>query len=822
MVFPSVHWHSNALKSNLWVLALFFGLIIALIRHDFLLPEATDPYHCKSITKSGTWLERDTKLNNWQAPDCMLHHYQSKDVGTCLKGQRVLFIGDSTARQVFYGAMRTIDSELKDDLSMDKSPHIVKNLNGVSFESYWDPFMNQAGFTELKNTTINNQTIAAVYVSYGMRFLLDLDEANAPKEFRKNLKKVRDVLTANTTFNFGTAMISPIIVPHKKKLTGNRKKLTKDRVEKFNSYLEEEFSGSKVYLPSVFNQLPEGRDDSFDSTGIMFSPQLSNLQADVLLNIHCNTAISNHFPYGNTCCLKYPSPSGLWFFTIAALFVIPLGLVTYYFVNFDTASSGANAQRVKLHMALLGLCLGVGYCYLADRTQIFSKGNKNYQSSEFIFLSVVSVIAGLLSVKSSSDPKSTGFLNRHMTDEWKGWMQIAILIYHITGASKILPIYKVIRVLVASYLFMTGYGHAAFFTLKGDFGLKRVVSVLCRLNLLTVFLAYAMDNNYIFYYFSPLVTFWFGAIWITFRILPQYNSGLKSSLIKVFISGCCVYLFVKVPGPFETIFWFLKTFAAIDWNLTEWRFRVFLDIWAVHFGMVVSILTNNPELADFRAKLRQFRFIGVLAGFGLMFFYWAVASRYTIKTEYNQHNNYLALFPILGYVLVRNGSDFLCCRHSRFFGWFGKISLETFILQFHIWMAADTKGVLYILGMGIEQGGSYKEVIQSYGSRHLWNFILITVIFLLVSEQVANASGVITTWIVSPEKFSAAHAADDIEMQTRGSTTGASTQSLVGRNNGAVKRLGGKLGALLGNLMLDIRFRLIFILGALYLANIFW
>ncbi|KAF5102100.1 hypothetical protein D0Z00_000560 [Geotrichum galactomycetum] len=408
-----------------------------------------------------------------------------------------------------------------------------------------------------------------------------------------------------------------------------------------------------------------------------------------------------------------------------------------------------------------------------------------------------------------------------MTDEWKGWMQIAILIYHITGASKILPIYKVIRMLVASYLFMTGYGHAAFFTLKGDFGLKRVVSVLCRLNLLTVFLAYAMNNNYIFYYFSPLVTFWFGVIWITFRILPQYNSGLKSSLVKVIISGICAYLFVKVPGPFESIFWVLKTFAAIDWNLKEWRFRVFLDIWAVHFGMIVSILTNNPELADFRAKLRRFRFIGALAGVSMMLFYWAMASRYTVKTEYNQHNNYLALFPILGYVLVRNGADFLCNRHSQFFAWFGKISLETFILQFHIWMAADTKGVLYILDMGIGQNASYKDVIQSYDSRHLWNFVLITVIFLLVSEQVANASGVITTWIVSPEKFRAASTEDDIEMQTRASANCESTQFL-GEKSGTVGRLGGKLGVLLVNLMLDIRFRLVFILAALYLVNILW
>lgn len=38
-------------------------------------------------------------------------------------------------------------------------------------------------------------------------------------------------------------------------------------------------------------------------------------------------------------------------------------------------------------------------------------------------------------------------------------MQLVLLIYHMTGGSKSLPIYMFIRVLVSAFIFLNAYGH---------------------------------------------------------------------------------------------------------------------------------------------------------------------------------------------------------------------------------------------------------------------------------------------------------------------------------------------------------------------------
>ena len=104
-------------------------------------------------------------------------------------------------------------------------------------------------------------------------------------------------------------------------------------------------------------------------------------------------------------------------------------------------------------------------------------------------------------VQSIIKPPSLPFLPRDQTDEWKGWMQLLILIYHYNAAFWYDEFWQIIRICIASYLFQTGFGHTVYFLTKRDFSLSRVVNVMVRTNILPCTLAYIMRTNWLLYYY---------------------------------------------------------------------------------------------------------------------------------------------------------------------------------------------------------------------------------------------------------------------------------------------------------------------------------
>ncbi len=487
----------------------------------------------------------------------------------------------------------------------------------------------------------------------------------------------------------------------------------------------------------------------------------------------------------------------------------------------------------KTIRAMLVLALALCYSFYADRTHIFTKSQKQYSPIEFRALCLIALTLGILTIRRSATiPQNSlysasnktldqSYLSRGQTDEWKGWMQFGILIYHYTGASKKIEIYKAIRILVASYLFMTGFGHTVFFYRKEDFSLRRSASVLIRLNMLSCLLPFTMQTDYLFYYFAPLITFWYAVIYFTMRAGNSRNSSVCFLTGKILISAMLTTAFIRTPGVFEQIFFILERMCRVHWDVKEWRFRLQLDSYIVYVGMACGIIfvrvssilhgersENNslPFHHFIRHYWSQIRLSAIAASLIILPIFWHLSRRSQSKFVYNSWVPYISWFPILSYITIRNCNRHTRNFHSSIFSWLGRHSLETFTLQFHIWLAADTKGLLALGVLG-------RKV--SYIDGRWPDFVLLTLIFFWVSWHVAAATGTITAWIVEPNELE--EVSTKLEMPCTKSRTQLKghAKDITGEKDMTTSP--GSLGRLVKG---DLRLRLAIILGGLWVLNI--
>ena len=71
----------------------------------------------------------------------------------------------------------------------------------------------------------------------------------------------------------------------------------------------------------------------------------------------------------------------------------------------------------------------------------------------------------------------------------------------------------------------------------------------------------------------------------------------------------------------------------------------------------------------------------------LAFGFWWSATYFSLpKRSYNKVHPFTSFIPIFVYMVLRNLTPLMRKWHMHLFAWCGKITLETYILQFHVWM----------------------------------------------------------------------------------------------------------------------------------------
>ncbi|XP_056153835.1 N-acetylneuraminate 9-O-acetyltransferase isoform X2 [Lampris incognitus] len=680
---------------------------------------------CDWLLSSGRYLGE----NVWQPYGCMMHKYKSTEAKTCLAEKRVAFVGDSRIRQLFYSFIKIIEPERREDGNKHEDIPFEDESSQVTVNFLWYPEANNSMKERLISWTKELSAKPDIVVLGAATWSIKLHSGSSEtlQQYKVNLTAMSTPLEMLAEDGEVYWVLQDPV--NEELLSENRKRITNQQLEMYNEAAVDALNSSKRHARARVKLLAASRQAAMETIakspdGLHLPESTRNVGAMVLMNSVCNKYLR---PIDGSCCQKVPLPNLLQKLSACIFLGSALVFLVLHILGWNhrrpmppdvesleekkpaTAASPLGPKAPFQALCRMGVIMA--YFYLCDRADVFMKEQKFYTHSTF-FIPLIYIF--VLGVFYSENSKETKLLNREQTDEWKGWMQLVILIYHISGASAFIPVYMHVRVLVAAYLFQTGYGHFSFFWLKGDFGLYRVCQVLFRLNFLVFVLCMVMDRPYQFYYFVPLVTFWFVIIYATLAMWPQilqkkanstgmWHLGILAKLLGLLL---CICFFAHSQGFFENIFsvWPISKLFELNGSIHEWWFRWRLDRFAVIHGMLFAliylvlqkcqVLSEGKGETLFSTKISNLLLFLSAISF-MAYSLWASSCKN--KTECNEMHPYISVVQILAFILIRNIPGYARSLYSSFFAWFGKISLELFICQYHIWLAADTKGILVLI-----------------------------------------------------------------------------------------------------------------------------
>mmetsp|Transcript_7836 Transcript_7836/g.17117 ORF Transcript_7836/g.17117 Transcript_7836/m.17117 type:complete len:954 (+) Transcript_7836:600-3461(+) len=392
---------------------------------------------------------------------------------------------------------------------------------------------------------------------------------------------------------------------------------------------------------------------------------------------------------------------------------------------------------LKLSYEFCALGVILLYCWLCENRPFFDHASKEHIPDFFWFICFVILMFAFGSVH--YDENSNDLVNRDQSEEWKGWMQTVFLLYHYFHASEV---YNSVRVMISCYVWMTGFGNFSFFYIKGDFGFVRFAQMMWRLNFTVVFLCLTMNNMYMLYYICPLHTFYFLLVFASMRVFSSVNHSKYGIRIKIAIVGVLIYAIWEFGSLFDLAFFFLPKSlhpgAAIGAYgiLYEWHFRSGLDHYSTLFGMIFAL--NFPQATLWVAKVEALPMaqqILIKGSTGIVLLiatiWWGVTIWPLPKLEFNSIHPYTFIIPLTTYIFFRNITPGLRKVHLGVLATIGKYTLETYLMQHHIWLTSNAKTILVLVP-------GYPKI----------NLVVVTAIYFVTAQRIFRVTMVTRAMLI--------------------------------------------------------------------------
>lgn len=768
-----------------------------------------DPAHAENVSWSKHGIEESGGEN------------KHRDLTFEARGVRVEFIWDpwlnSTALHNVLRTLRVLptsgDEKAVALVGEDKPPAAALVVVGAA--GLWAARYGGDSYLDLFERGINRIT---PYLSTNLdEFISSSSSSSSSSWLTPNAK-------GTNNFHASQVLLAPIQVPLYENLSPNRSRtITHQRIQAMNSYLSHLPSNPSSHVPWTFNRLvadpSSPRDENFMKDGLHVSDAVAARKLDLALNVRCNSELSARSrSFRGTCCVQKTPRVSAKLLGVGGLGLGLVELVKHGYVHpvLWRHSKMCAAAVVFVHALL--------WCWFCDGTTAVGKEERRYRPSEFLGACLLWLGATLWvrrnnnndsssnsnSNRSNSDEgieldelpsakkdaeKADGdkrgptlgghrgpgyyYLSREHSDEMKGWMQGFILLYHYHHASQTLWVYKLARLFISTYFFLSGYGHTLYFLRTRDFSARRFAVVFFRLNVLSALLPYVLGTQYTAYYFAPVVSFWYVVQFLTLRCFGCFNRHFRWVVLKVAAAACFTDWLIYHPGILEWFSWACDVGFRTTFDAAEMRFRLGLDRYIVYIGILVAALVHRASYSPFPSRSPPFpRFLPstklpttttTLCIASIAIFLYLTQTTLPSKPQYTALHPYISWLPILAFTVLRSSSSSSSSTitialatpipHFRFrfrlpvlrqthasvlAQALGRVSLETYVLQYHAWLGGDATARL-TLGLGRGVGGEWW-----WGALEV---VLFSVVFFGMAVLVHEATEVLARGWITPRRL---------------------------------------------------------------------
>ena len=352
--------------------------------------------------------------------------------------------------------------------------------------------------------------------------------------------------------------------------------------------------------------------------------------------------------------------------------------------------------------------------------------NDNHNPSMFWFMNALLAAAALATLKHDPNPRGVQILNRHQTEEWKGWMQWAFIMYHYW---RMYSVYNTIRVFVSAYVWMTGFGNFLYFDKKHDFSVERSVSMWLRINYFPILLSVFIGVPFDLFYIVPLHTTAFFITMITCYVatlMPEQWTVDKRNVAAI---GLCLVSHV--------VFYETPLVNALLIFGEEIHFRFQADKYSAVLGIVSGYCWGHfqkwiqwchvpDENGNLTPSQKQAAWAQRGGGVALVWLWWILFGHISDKFTYNPIHPFIFWMPVAGWLMVRNSSKYLTELHSTALEFFGRITLETYVLQFHLFMCQNVQHIPVVIP---GSGGADGNIILKFLNMALTGALFVAVAF---------------------------------------------------------------------------------------------